>query len=146
MDRAATVSRRTTRLAWAALAGTAAGVLVVARRLTPDPSGVGTHVQLGLPPCGFLRLTSLPCPTCGLTTSFAHMARLQFTPAFDAHWLGPPLFALTVVTIAICAWSCVRATPLSDAAKRLRVARAVAIIVGGAMIVWLLRLLAIFLG
>ena len=31
-----------------------AGLLVVARKLEPDPRGFGTHTQLGLPRCAFL--------------------------------------------------------------------------------------------
>jgi hypothetical protein len=145
MARAAPLSRPITRLLWAAAGTAAAAVLLVARWLTPDPSGMGTHVQLGLPPCGFFYLTRLPCPTCGLTTSFAHMARLQVTLAFDAHWLGPPLFALTVVTVVVCAWSCVTAAPMAIAIRRLRLPLLVAIIAAAAVIVWLLRLSAIFL-
>ena len=76
-------------------------MLAIARALTPDPSGFGTHTQLGLPPCGFLRLTALPCPLCGLTTAFAHMARLQLTSALHAHVLGPLLFALDRARAAV---------------------------------------------
>lgn len=50
------------------------GLLVVSRWLEPDPSGHGTHLQLGLLPCSFYVLTGLPCPLCGATTSFALMA------------------------------------------------------------------------
>ena len=32
---------------------------------------MGTHQQLGLPPCNFVTLTGYPCPACGMTTSFA---------------------------------------------------------------------------
>ncbi|MGE3821953.1 MAG: DUF2752 domain-containing protein, partial [Isosphaeraceae bacterium] len=51
-----------------------ASVLVVAFAvaswLEPDPSGFGTHRQLGLPPCHFAWVTGKPCPTCGMTTAF----------------------------------------------------------------------------
>ncbi|MBL8991047.1 MAG: DUF2752 domain-containing protein, partial [Phycisphaerae bacterium] len=46
--------------------------LVAGNRLTPDPSGHGTHRQLGMPMCGWLAATGAPCPTCGMTTAFAH--------------------------------------------------------------------------
>lgn len=47
-------------------------VLVVAARLNPSPAGAGTHMQLGLPNCGWVTAMGKPCPTCGMTTAFAH--------------------------------------------------------------------------
>src|SRR5437016_1117396 len=34
-----------------------------------------THRGLGLPPCTFYEQTRLPCPSCGMTTSFALLIR-----------------------------------------------------------------------
>jgi hypothetical protein len=146
MDADLFASPRWIRLWWTVIGGAGVGVLAVARWLTPDPSGMGTHMQIGLPPCGFLYLTKLPCPTCGLTTSFAHMARLQFTSALHAHWLGPLLFVLTAVTIAISASACATRTPPAHIMKRLRVARLLVIIAAAALVVWMVRVAAIVLG
>ena len=44
--------------------------------MKPSSRGYGTHSEnLLLPPCGFLAVTGIPCPTCGCTTAvtwFAH--------------------------------------------------------------------------
>jgi hypothetical protein len=124
------------RLLWAACAGLAFAILATARALTPDPSGFGTHTQLGLPPCGFLRLTALPCPLCGLTTAFAHMARLQITSALHAHVLGPALFALTVLALPLCLFAFARALPIARAIDLLRLSRLVAIIGVAVALCW----------
>ena len=82
--------------------GLASGViLIVARLLQPSSRGVGTHEQLGLPPCAFLHLTGIPCPSCGLTTSFAHAARLDFYEAFIVQPFGLILFCLTALSVPL---------------------------------------------
>jgi hypothetical protein len=50
-------------------------VLVVAARLHPDPRGESTHTELGMAQCQFLLHTGIPCPSCGMTTSFAWFVR-----------------------------------------------------------------------
>lgn len=77
----------------------ASSVLAVARRLKPSPAGYGTHTQLGLPPCNFMRITHLPCPSCGLTTCFAWAVRFQFSKAFSANPFGVLLFFFTALLI-----------------------------------------------
>src|SRR4051794_12249344 len=76
------------RSTWFGFAAVSAIVLGIARLLSPDPSGVGTHLQLGLPRCGFLALTGLPCPACDLTTAFAHMARGEIAAAASVNAFG----------------------------------------------------------
>lgn len=61
--------------------------------LSPNPSGHGTHTQLGLAPCPFFSLSGRLCPTCGITTSFCSIVQGDFASAFRAHALGIPLFA-----------------------------------------------------
>ena len=94
-------SRNLDRVVWSTLLCTALGVLVTARLLTPAVTGVGTHEQLGLPPCGFLALTGWPCPACGLTTAFAHLAHFQPLASLSANPLGLPLFVATALFVPI---------------------------------------------
>lgn len=84
---------------WTGVIVLAGGLLMAAARLHPSITGIGTHTQLGLPPCIFLRLTGLPCPSCGLTTSFSHAVRLQFRDAFLVQPFGLFAWGLTVLSI-----------------------------------------------
>jgi len=77
-------------------------LFTVASRLEPAPGGIGTHEQLGLPPCGMAMLWGLPCPTCGMTTAFAHAARGRLASAFQAQPAGLAL-AIAVAVAAIAA-------------------------------------------
>lgn len=84
---------RAVYLAFAVLSMT---VLGLAAGLTPSASRLGTHTQLGLPACGFLTRTGWPCPSCGLTTSFALAARGRFG---DAAFVQPFGFLLFVALL-----------------------------------------------
>jgi len=77
----------------------ACAILTVAAWLRPAAAGYGTHMQLGLPPCNFLRLTHWPCPSCGLTTCFAWMVRGQIGKAFLANPFGIIAFLGTLAAI-----------------------------------------------
>ena len=77
----------------------ACSVLAVALWLKPAACGYGTHTQLGLPPCNFLLVTHLPCPSCGLTTSFAYAIRFEYWKAFAANPFGLVAFFGTVSLI-----------------------------------------------
>jgi hypothetical protein len=90
---------RNDQLQYGILIGAATMLLAVARSLRPSESGFGTHQQLGLPPCIFLQLTGIPCPSCGLTTSFAHAAHLNWLASFTTQPFGFVAFCLTALSI-----------------------------------------------
>jgi hypothetical protein len=96
------------------------GMLGIGLLLTPDPSGLETHRQLHLPPCGFYLTSGLPCPTCGCTTAVSYFAHGRFVASFltqpfgfaaallallvwplatagllTGRWLGPSMFTLS---------------------------------------------------
>jgi hypothetical protein len=50
-------------------------LLIVARGLEPSATGMGTHQQLGLPPCSSQMMFGLRCPACGMTTSWSYFTR-----------------------------------------------------------------------
>jgi hypothetical protein len=134
---------RLDRAIWAALALASLLVLVVASLLSPSTSGVGTHVALGLPPCGFLLWSGLPCPACGLTTSFAHLARAELAPALAANPLGLPLFALTVTLVPFASLHTYKGTSFVHEIERLRADRAALILVLALLLAWAARLAAL---
>ena len=93
-------------LPWAAralaagLSGACLFVLILAARLTPSPDGCGTHQGLGLAECGFLARTGLPCPACGMTTSWAWFARGNLPASLYVQPMGTAL----AVTCAMAVW------------------------------------------
>jgi len=82
--------------------------LVVAARLVPDPAGLGTHQQLGLPPCTFQWLFGMRCPTCGMTTSWSHATRGQVRQALSANVGGLLLAVMAMGAAPWCFVSAVR--------------------------------------
>ena len=79
------LSRRVVALVVVLACGT---VLGFAAWLTPSASGMGTHTQLGLPPCSWITTMDLPCPTCGYTTAFSNVAHGNFLTAIEAQPFG----------------------------------------------------------
>lgn len=73
-----------------------AAVLGISAWLKPAPRGFGTHRQLGFGPCGILVMTGYPCPTCGMTTSFAHFVRGQWVQSILRQ---PGAFVLALGTV-----------------------------------------------
>ena len=75
--------------------------LLLAVHLHPSPTGMATHTSIGFDECQFLKRTGLPCPSCGMTTSFAWFVRGN-APA--SAYVQPMGFVLAVLTSAT-AWT-----------------------------------------
>jgi len=138
-----TRSRMKARLFWGAAAVLLAGMLWIARALSPDGRGFGTHVQLGLPACAFQLWSGLPCPGCGLTTAFAHMAQLELVRATHAHVVGVALFLCVLAALPLCSLACLCGAPVEATLKRLRLHHVAAIIGLTAALSWLARIAAL---
>jgi len=84
------------------LAAVGAGLLLllaVAGVLEPDPRGFGTHQRLGLPPCTFQQFTGHRCPSCGMTTAWAHLVRGRIVAAWGDN-AGGALLGLASLWLA----------------------------------------------
>ena len=99
---------QTERLALALLMGCLVAVLGVAAWLTPDPSGMGTHEQLGFPPCTSVSLLGLRCPACGMTTSWALMSEGRIAEALSANTGGAMLFVIAWLSVPWLGWICAK--------------------------------------
>ena len=104
---------RQDRIWYLVLAGLSSALLLTARLLRPSPDGVGTHRQLGLPPCAFLYFTGIPCPGCGLTTSVAHAARFHFYESIITQPFGLVVFFFAVLSIPLSFYFIHRRVPWS---------------------------------
>lgn len=58
-----------------------------------------THRQLGLPPCTFKVVTGLPCPSCGMTSSFALFVRGDVGNSLRANAVGTLLAAFCLFLV-----------------------------------------------
>jgi len=94
-----------------------------------------THRQMGLPPCTFKVMTSWPCPSCGMTTSFALLVRGDLWSSLRANAVGT---ILAFICLAYIPWSLVsvfRERPVLIRSME----RALLIIVAGFVVLMMLR-------
>jgi hypothetical protein len=83
---------------------TGIALLVTAFCLSPNPNGFGTHQQLGFSPCTVMVVFGIPCPSCGMTTSWAHLTQGSLIQAFQSN-AGGTLLGLS--TLVLSPWSLV---------------------------------------
>ncbi|MBY0523915.1 MAG: DUF2752 domain-containing protein [Gemmataceae bacterium] len=67
-----------------------------------QPMTMETHRQMGLPPCTFKVMSGMPCPSCGMTTSFALLMHGDVWHSLQANSVGT---MLAVICLAIIPWS-----------------------------------------
>lgn len=97
----------------------ATGVLGLAAWLEPAEKGLGTHESLGLPPCGWIMTMDIPCPTCGMTTSFSHATNGDLLQSFLVQPLGMLLAIGTAMTMLIGYYVGLSGSRLGSALARL---------------------------
>jgi hypothetical protein len=88
------------------------GVFAVAWWLTPykddgSPRSLATHQQLGLPPCTFFYTTGVPCPSCGMTTSFSLLMHGDVINSLRANAVGTLLAVFCLLLLPWCLASAV---------------------------------------
>ena len=76
-------------------------LLVTAGCLQPDSKGLGTHQQLGLPPCMMMKYVGVPCPGCGVTTAMSCFAHGDLRAAITVQPFGALLALLGVITAVL---------------------------------------------
>jgi len=111
-------------------------VLIVAASLSPDPKGESTHAQLGLASCQFLARTNLPCPTCGMTTSFAWFVRGNLIASLWVQPMGLALATMTSLTFWLALYMAISAKPALLLAARISPAKWLFPLMGLAVLGW----------
>jgi hypothetical protein len=76
------------------------------------PLRMATHRQMGLPPCTFLSTTGMPCPSCGMTTSFSLLMRGDVVNSLRANAVGTLLAVFCLMLIPWCLVSAVWKRPV----------------------------------
>ena len=89
------------------IAGLLIAVFVVATQVRPyeddgTPKRMASHTSLGLPACNFQVWTKMPCPSCGMTTSFAMLVRGDIWNSIRANFVGT---GLAVFCLVLIPWS-----------------------------------------
>jgi hypothetical protein len=115
-------------------------LLAVASRLQPNSAGLGTHQQLGLPPCSMRVMMGIRCPSCGMTTSWAHFMHGQWVSSFQVNAGG---FLLAGFSLAF-AWIAMRtgwSGQYPSLATQRACAVAIMVIAAVTLVDWTFRLL-----
>lgn len=117
-------------------AGGTLTILAVASGLSPSGEGHGTHRALGLPGCVWLATFDQPCPTCGMTTSFAHAADGAFLRAFVVQPMGAFLAIGAATTFWFALHSALTGSRALEAVGRMMGPKAVWWGLGGLFAAW----------
>lgn len=115
-------------------------LLIGMRLLTPSHDYVGTHQQLGFPPCSFRAVFGLPCPGCGGTTSVCFMAHGHLRDALFASVFGTAVFLGIAAVWLATGFALVTRYPIALMLEGRDAARAVAYSVALMLASWVLKI------
>lgn len=114
----------------------AGSVLGLAAWLTPAAEGHGTHQQLRLPPCSWVVLADMPCPTCGMTTSFAHAADGNLIQSFLTQPLGSILAMATAMALITSIYVLITGAAIEQILRKLWSGRMTWILIALVLLSW----------
>jgi hypothetical protein len=124
------------RLVCGLLAVACMAVLFVATTILPDPSGTGTHKQLGMAPCSLLMTSGVPCMTCGMTTSYSHFVRGNILASLWTQPGGTLLAFLTACGVWVFGYVALTGLPGAGLVNRLPLGRFIFIVLGFLLLAW----------
>jgi len=127
------------RIAIACIALVPLTLFIVAGNLNPAEQGLGTHQQLGLPPCSLRLLAGIRCPACGMTTSWSYFARGNWLASMNTN-AGGFLLALLCVAMIVLAAQVVRCGRLPSPRVQTWLTLAGAGILVVTLVDWIVRL------
>ena len=112
------------------------GVMILAAKLPPAPSGMGTHLQMGFQRCEFLARTGLPCPSCGMTTSFAWFVRGNWLASFYVQPMGFVMALLSGAVFWGATYIAIAGRPIHRLRHQINAVLLVSCLMGFAMVAW----------
>lgn len=124
------------RLLALAVSGACLAVLVTAVMVRPNAGGTATHIQLGLGECQMLRTSNLPCPSCGMTTSFAWFVRGNIPASLYVQPMGTLLAAGAGITFWVALYVAFTGKPVYRLMRGLPASYYVLVPVGLAIAAW----------
>ncbi|MBV8779758.1 MAG: DUF2752 domain-containing protein [Phycisphaerae bacterium] len=94
-------------------------LLLISAHLQPNPSGVGTHTALGLARCQFLATWGIPCPSCGMTTSFSWFVRGNLLASLYVQPMGTTIALLDALGFWLAGYSAASGRPVYRLLQRI---------------------------
>jgi hypothetical protein len=119
-----------------AIALSCLAVLLTAAYLAPSRNGFGSHQALGLRGCAFLERTGLPCPSCGMTTSFTWFVRGNLAASLYVQPMGTLLAAACCCTVWVGLYVAITGRPVYRLIQRLPGQGIVITVLAWALIAW----------
>ncbi len=118
-------------------------VVALAAWLDPSGAGHGTHEQLGLPACTLAMAIDRPCPTCGMTTSFAHAVRGDLLASFLTQPMGMVLSILTAAALIVGLYVAATGSALGGLLGRLWTPRILWLAAAMTTLAWIYKILVV---
>ncbi|MFG0327734.1 MAG: DUF2752 domain-containing protein [Phycisphaerales bacterium JB037] len=129
------------RLAWGVAAALCLTLLGVAAGLQPASEGMGTHTQLGFPDCSWPMVAGIPCPACGMTTSFALAADASLLESARTQPFAAILAILTATGVWFAGYAAVTGARIGGYLRELLAPRVMYGFVALLLVAWVYKII-----